>query len=297
MEQAENKNVPARRVDVLKKTLSAESVQDQFKNALGQNSNSFVASIIDLYTGDAALQNCDPNLVVAQALKAAVLKLPITKALGFAYIVVFNNSVKQPDGSWVKVPTPTFMPGYRGYIQLAMRTGQYRTMNADVVYEGEYKSKNKLTGEYDLSGEKTSDKVVGYFAYFELLNGFAKTLYVSVDKMAAHAKRYSPTLKGSKDVTVESLKILANSTQSSGSVGWLGNFTDMALKTCLRNLLSKWGYLSVEMQGVLSEDTDDAEEARNNAIADVRPKTVNIEDVNFEEQQDEKPVETEEAPY
>lgn len=297
MEAEKNKNVPVRRVDVLKKTLSNESIQEQFRNALGQNSNSFVASIIDLYTGDAALQNCDPNLVVAQALKAAVLKLPLTKALGFAYIVVFNNSVKQPDGSWVKVPTPTFMPGYRGYIQLAMRTGQYRTMNTDVVYEGEVQKVNKLTGEINFDGKQISDKIVGYFAYFETINGFSKTLYMTVEEMAKHAKRYSPTLKNSKDVTVESLKILANSTQSSGSVGWLGNFTDMALKTCLRNLLSKWGYLSVEMQGVLSEDTDDAEEARNNAIADVRPKTVNIEDVNFEEQQDDKPVVTEEAPY
>lgn len=297
MEAEKNKNVPVRRVDVLKKTLSNESIQEQFRNALGQNSNSFIASIIDLYTGDTALQNCDPNLVVAQALKAAVLKLPLTKALGFAYIVVFNNSVRQPDGSWMKVPTPTFMPGYRGYIQLAMRTGQYRTMNTDVVYEGEVQKVNKLTGEINFDGKQISDKIVGYFAYFETINGFSKTLYMTVEEMAKHAKRYSPTLKNSKDVTVESLKILANSTQSSGSVGWLGNFTDMALKTCLRNLLSKWGYLSVEMQGVLSEDTDDAEEARNNAIADVRPKTVNIEDVNFEEQQDDKPVVTEEAPY
>lgn len=297
MEAEKNKNVPVRRVDVLKKTLSNESIQEQFRNALGQNSNSFIASIIDLYTGDTALQNCDPNLVVAQALKAAVLKLPLTKALGFAYIVVFNNSVRQPDGSWMKVPTPTFMPGYRGYIQLAMRTGQYRTMNTDVVYEGEVQKVNKLTGEINFDGKQISDKIVGYFAYFETINGFSKTLYMTVEEMAKHAKRYSPTLKNSKDVTIDSLKILANSMQSSGQVGWLGNFTDMALKTCLRNLLSKWGYLSVEMQGVLSEDTDDAEEARNNAIADVRPKTVNIEDVNFEEQQDDKPVVTEEAPY
>ena len=85
------------------------------------------------------------------------------------------------------------------------------------------------------------------------------------------------------------MKILANATQSSGQVGWLGNFTDMALKTCLRNLLSKWGYLSVEMQGVLADDTDDAQEARDNAIAETRTKTVNIEDVNFEEQKSETP--------
>ena len=127
--------------------------------------------------------------MVAQALKAAVLKLPITKALGFAYIVVFNNSVKQPDGSWMKVPTPTFMPGYRGYIQLAMRTGQYRTMNTDIVYEGEVQKVNKLAGEINFDGKKLSDKIVGYFAYFETLNGFSKTLYMTVEQMATHAKK------------------------------------------------------------------------------------------------------------
>lgn len=295
----EEKKMPVRRVDILKKTLSNESIQEQFRNALGANSSSFVASIIDLYTGDSSLQACDPNLVVAQALKAAVLKLPLTKALGFAYIVVFNNSVKQPDGSWVKVPTPTFMPGYRGYIQLAMRTGQYRTMNTDIVYEGEVQKVNKLTGEINFDGKKTSDKIVGYFAYFETVNGFSKTLYMSVEQMAVHAKRYSPNLKGNKDVTVDSLKVLANSNQSTTQVGWLGNFTDMALKTCLRNLLSKWGYLSVEMQGVLADDIDEAQETRNNAIMGMQNKTINIEDVDFEEQQTptNQQVAPEEAPY
>ena len=278
---------PVRRVDVLKRTLSNEGIQEQFRNALGQNSNSFVASIIDLYTGDQSLQKCDPNLVVAQALKAAVLKLPLTKALGFAYIVVFNNSVRMPDGSWQKVPTPTFMPGYSGYIQLAMRTGQYRTMNTDIVYEGAVQKVNKLTGEINFDGTKLSDKIVGYFAYFETINGFSKTLYMTVDQMAKHAKKYSPSLKGDKDVTVDSLKILANSNQGSDKVGWLGNFTDMALKTCLRNLLSKWGYLSVEMQNVLSEDVDDAQDTRDNALAEIRPKTISIEDADFEETKNE----------
>lgn len=287
---------PVRRVDILKKTLGSDSVQEQFKNALGANSNSFVASIIDLYTGDAALQACDPNLVVAQALKAAVLKLPLTKALGFAYIVVFNNSVRMPDGSWQKVPVPTFIPGYRGYIQMAMRTGQYRTLNADVVYEGELRRVSKLTGEIALDGEKKSDKIEGYFAYFELLNGYSKTLYMSVEKMAKHAKQYSPGLKNSKDVTVDSLKILANSSQSTDKVGWLGNFTEMALKTCMRNLLARWGYLSVEMQNAVAMDADEAQESRDNALAEIRPKHVNVEDVPYEEEKTEK-ADSEETPY
>lgn len=136
-----------RPVDLLKATINAPSVQEQFKNALGEHKDTFVASLIDLYTGDRSLQTCKPSVVIAEALRAATLRLPLNKALGFAYIVVYNNSVKQADGSWVKVPTPTFIPGYKGYIQLAMRTGQYRTINADVVYEGEVRKVNKLTGE------------------------------------------------------------------------------------------------------------------------------------------------------
>ena len=137
-----------------------------------------MASLIDLYTGDKQLQTCNAKAVVSEALRAATMRLPLNKALGFAYIIVFNNSVRNPDGSFSKVPTPTFVPGYKGYIQLAMRTGQYRTINADFVYEGELRKVDKLKGEVAFDGEKKSDKIVGYFCYFELLNGFSKTLYV-----------------------------------------------------------------------------------------------------------------------
>lgn len=180
------------KVELLKSVLHAPSIQEQFANVLKDHKDAFVTSIIDLYNSDSQLQACNPNQVVAEALKAATMNLPINRALGFAYIVVFNNSVKQPDGTWVKVPTPTFVPGYKGYIQLAMRTGQYRTINADLVYEGEVRKVNKLTGEIAFDGERTSDKVAGYFCYFELLNGFAKTLYMTVHDMASYAKRYSP---------------------------------------------------------------------------------------------------------
>ena len=130
-------------IDVLKSALYAPSVQEQFGNALKEHKDTFVASVIDLYNGDKSLQACNPNAVICEALRAAVLKLPLNKALGFAYIVVFNNSVKDPNtGQWIKVPTPTFVPGYKGYIQLAMRTGQYRTINADFVYEGELRKVN-----------------------------------------------------------------------------------------------------------------------------------------------------------
>lgn len=221
--------------------LKAESVQQQFKNALGNHKDAFIASLIDLYNGDAALRTCNPNALCMEALRAATLKLPLNKALGFAYIVVYNNSVKRTDESgnevldpnthrpvYDKVPTPTFIPGYKGYIQLAMRTGQYRTINTDVVYEGEVRKTNKLTGEITFDGEKTSDKIVGYFCYFELLNGFSKTLYMTVEDMAKYAKRYSPSV-GYK-TTVEQLAAKANDGNVAKKVGWEGNFNDMALK-------------------------------------------------------------------
>lgn len=256
-------------VDLLKSVIRAESVQQQFQNALGKHKDEFVASLIDLYTGDPQLQRCKPQAVVAEALRAATMRLALNKALGFAYIIVFNNSVKDPaTGQWMKVPTPTFVPGYKGYIQLAMRTGQYRTINADMVYEGELRNVDKLSGTIAFDGEKKSDKVVGYFCYFELLNGFSKVLYMSVEDMAKYALRYSPSFKGKEKPTFDALVKQAQSGQVSSEVGWKGNFNDMALKTVIRRLLSKYGYLSIEMMNVIAKDDDEAMSDRNGLIAE-----------------------------
>lgn len=272
-----------RPIDLFKSVINAPSVQTQFNNALGEHKDAFVASLIDLFTGDKSLQTCKPKMVIAEALRAATLRLPLNKALGFAYIVVYNNSVKNPDGTWTKVPTPTFIPGYKGYIQLAMRTGQYRTINADYVYEGELRKVNKLSGEIAFDGEKKSDKIVGYFCYFELLNGFSKTLYVSVEDMAAYAKRYSPSI--GKNTTIEQLISKANDGIVSKKVGWEGNFNDMALKTTIRRLLSKYGYLSVEMQNALSKDVEEQEMASRNDIIEeqANKQTITIDESSYEE--------------
>lgn len=273
-----------RPIDLMKSVINAPSVQEQFQNALGNHKDAFVASLIDLFTGDKSLQTCKPAAIIAEALRAATLRLPLNKALGFAYILVFNNSVKNPDGSWSKVPTPTFVPGYKGYIQLAMRTGQYRTINADFVYEGEMRKVSKLTGEIAIDGEKKSDKIVGYFCYFELLNGFNKTLYVSVEDMAQYALRYSPSFKGKNRPTADALIKAAQANQASTKVGWEGNFNDMALKTVIRRLLSKYGYLSVEMQNALSKDVEDAQMQRNDLIAEnANTQAIDIDTARFEE--------------
>lgn len=309
---------PQSAMTMFKSMIDSEKVQARLNNALGENKRAFVASLLDLYQGDSSLRECDQQAVITEVLKAASLQLPINKALGFAYIVVYKNNKQITDEHgvkrWVKVPTPTFIPGYKGYIQLAMRTGQYRTINADVVYEGELRKTDKLTGTIAFDGEKTSDKIVGYFCFFELLNGFRKTLYMTVEDMAEYAKRYSPSVP--KDTTVEVLKNLANPSSTAVAttkkqVGWMGNFNDMSIKTVMRRLLSKYGYLSVEMQGVIANDVeerDDAADNRSEMVSQTAAQEVNIEDVKYtdidketgevatpEPQQEEE--KEEEAPY
>lgn len=234
-------NALARPIDKLKHILAAQSVQEQFQSVLKENAGAFVASIIDLYNTDRTLQMCDPKNVVMEALKAASLKLPINKQLGFAWIVPYRDS---KTGQYI----PTFQLGYKGYIQLCMRTGAYRYINADVVYEGELVKCDKLTGEIEIDPTKrTSDKKVGYFAFIETLNGFRKTLYMSVDEVTKHAQQYSKSFSSKNSV-------------------WSTDFDAMALKTCLRLLLSKYGIMSIEMQRAYIEDSSDIVQLADEAI-------------------------------
>lgn len=235
------KTAVAKPIDRLKNILAAESVQEQFKSVLRENAGAFVASIIDLYNTDRTLQMCDPKNVVMEALKAASLKLPINKQLGFAWIVPYRDS---KTGQYI----PTFQLGYKGYIQLCMRTGTYRYINADVVYEGELVKCDKLTGEIEIDPEKRiSDKKVGYFAFIETLNGFRKTLYMTVEEITKHAQQYSKSYSSKNSV-------------------WATDFDAMALKTCLRLLLSKYGIMSVEMQRAYIEDSTDTVYLADEAI-------------------------------
>lgn len=202
------------------------------ENSLKENAGAYAASIIDLYNSDKTLQMCEPSRVMAECLKAVSLKLPINKQLGFAYIIPYGGS-------------PTFILGYRGLLQLCMRTGAYRHINAGPVYEGELKIIDKLTGDIDLGGEATSEKIVGYFAYIETLNGFSKAIYWPVERVTAHARKYSKNFGGSI---------------------WKENFDEMAIKTVLRYLLSHWGVMSVDMQTAMS--AENAEIADNAIVAD-----------------------------
>ena len=253
---ANGKTAVARPIDKLKNILAAQSVQEQFKAVLAENAGAFVASIIDLYNTDRTLQLCDPKNVVMEALKAASLKLPINKQLGFAWIVPYRDG---RTGQYI----PTFQLGYKGYIQLCMRTGAYKYINADVVYEGELVKHDKLTGEIEIDPEKrTGDKKVGYFAFIETLNGFRKTLYMTVEEVTKHAQQYSKNYSSKNSV-------------------WATDFDAMALKTCLRLLLSRHGIMSVEMQQAYIQDVSpDTIEAADYALEDdaiIEVETVDVE--------------------
>lgn len=250
-------NTPVKPVNAFKNLLDNGSMRKMFVDAMGKNAGSFITSMIEMYKGNEDLQKCDPTAVIMECIKAATLHLPIERSLGFAWIIPYNISYKKVDPVtkrefYEKIMTPTFQLGYRGLIQLAMRTGMYKYLNSNEVFEGELRSFNKLTGEPDLTGVRTGDKVIGYFAYLELITGFRKTLYMTVDQMAAHAKKYSKSIK--KEIKISDLIPLAQILTPTDGVGWMANFNGMAEKTVTRNLLSKYGYLSTELSAAISYD-------------------------------------------
>lgn len=237
--------------------------QTLLQNTLKENKGTFTTSLMELATSDESLLQCNPNALMAEALKAASLHLPLNKQLGQCYILPFKNH---------GVMTPTLVVGTKGYLQLAMRTGKYETINSDVVYEGELKGYDKVTGNLDLSGIRTSNVPIGYFAYMKMKNGFSKLLYMSLDEVCLYAKQYSPTVKFNDKLTTDGLKQLALNQAAKGvsdGVGWKSNFESMALKTVLRRLLSKWGELSIENNDILNiDEAPSAEQQRDEEFAE-----------------------------
>ena len=251
----------------LKGVLANETMKRNFENILKENAGAFMASIIELYQSDSYLQQCDPNKVVLEALKAATLKLPINKGLGFGFIVPYKGN-------------PQFQVGYKGIIQLAQRSGQYKYINAGEVYEGEVVNYNRITGMLEITGEASSDKIIGYFAYFQLKNGFEKAVYWSTEKVIAHAKKFSQAYKaGKKDSP------------------WFTNFDAMALKTVLKSIITKYGPMSVEFANAMAQDTDDRVEAEVAEQANQKEVTIPTEFVEPPETTQEPQDEGEEVPF
>lgn len=212
--------------------LNSESVKSRFTEMLGKKSAGFLVSVMNCVQSNELLKNAEPNSVLFAAATAASLDLPVNQNLGFAYIIPYNQ--KKSDGSYQQVAQ--FQLGYKGFIQLAQRSGQFHTINATDVKEGEIKSFNRLTGEieFDWTGDRKGN-VIGYVAYFRLINGFEKSLYMTVDELKAHGAKFSKTFK-----------------QAYGL--WNTDFDSMASKTVTKLLLAKYAPLSVEMQRAVTSD-------------------------------------------
>ena len=207
--------------------VESDTIKRKFQEVLDKGAGAFVTSLLSLVKASPQLAAADPKTILGAAMTAATLKLPINPNLGFAYIIPYGKDAQ-------------FQMGWKGYVQLAMRTGQYKTINAAVVYEGQIKDIDFITGEI-IRGKKKSDKVVGYVAYFELVNGFKKTLYMSSEDMLRHAMTFSKAYQYDKR------------SGKSASV-WTTNFEAMGLKTVIKQLISKYGIMSIDMQGMaLSE--------------------------------------------
>lgn len=202
--------------------LNNNTVKRKFEEVLGKKANGFISSLLSLTNSTPALQQADPKTVLSAAMTAATLDLPINPNLGFAYIVPYRSKNGMQG---------QFQMGYKGFNQLAMRTGQYKTINVSAVYEGQIKSIDPFTGDIE-RGEKESDKIIGYVAYFKMINGFEKYLYMTVEELEAHGKKYSQAYRSGKDCL------------------WKSNFDSMAKKTVLKLLISKYGIMSIEMLGM-----------------------------------------------
>ena len=220
-----------------KTLMSTPAMKKKFTDILHEKSDAFMGSLLTLVGGDDYLSTAEPMTIIASALKAATMDLPIDKNLGYAYIVPFNRKEKVGK-DWITHNEAQFILGYKGYIQLAQRSGQYKALNAIEIYEGQLIEWNPLTEEFQFDyNAKQSDRVIGYVGFFELLNGFKKTVYWTKQEVEAHRIKHA---KG------------FDKTKLTGA--WKENYDAMAIKTVLRNMLAKWGILSVEMQNAVTSD-------------------------------------------
>lgn len=227
------------------------SIKKRFEGVLKEKAPQYMSSIVNLVNSDTNLQKCDGMSVIASCMVAATMDLPVDKNLGYAWVVPYGSRAQ-------------FQMGYKGYIQLALRTGQYKAINVVEIREGELVSWNPLTEEIEVDfSKRESDAVIGYAGYFKLINGFEKTVFWTKEEVNNHANKFSKTINSKNSV-------------------WKSNFDAMAKKTVLRNLLSKWGILSIEMQKAYTADEnlinkelmDDVENVQAN-IEDIQENTEN----------------------
>lgn len=249
--------------------ITTPTYQNLIRNTLGdpERAKRFVATITSAVAVNPILQDCEPGTILAGALLGESLNLSPSPQLGQFYLVPFDVAEKGPDGkalrdgngAVVKVKKAQFVLGYKGYIQLALRSSQYERLNVVNVKEGEFVSYNPFTEELrcnwiEDNEERDKLRTVGYAAMFEYVNGYQKVLYWSREKMLAHADKYSPAFSAVAMKKIENGEIPEKDMWKYSSF-WYKNFDEMAKKTMLRQLISKWGVMSTEMQTAYEKDS------------------------------------------
>lgn len=228
----------------VKQLVKNAQVKNMIANVLHDREPQFATSIVSIVNSNRSLANVDQLSVIQSAMVAATLDLPIDQNLGYVWLVPYKGKAQA-------------QIGYKGYIQLAQRSGQYRAMNAVAVHEGELISWNPLTEEVAFDPmKKVSDTVIGYIGYFKLLNGFEKTVYWTKEQIEAHRQRFS---------------------KAGGNSPWKSDFDAMAKKTVLKDLLTKWGPMSTQMAVAASKDEVDPDPV--NIEADETTKDKQAEDL------------------
>lgn len=245
--------------------IQTEGYKKLINNTLGDPNRAkrFIASISSAVATNPSLQQCDAGSILSGALLGEALNLSPSPQLGQYYLVPFKDKAQ-------------FQLGYKGYIQLAIRSGQYKDIDVIEVREGEYLGRDKITGKHQFEFiedevERENKPIIGYMAYFEYLNGFYKNIYWSKEKMQKHALEYS--------------QAYASDVKKGTSYSfWSKDFNGMAFKTMLRQLISKWGVMSIEIQEAMTKDMTVVKEDGTYDYVDNQPTVVTptVEEINTE---------------
>ena len=234
--------------------LAQEAIKANVESVVGvKDSQRFISSVVSAVQTNPTLSECTNSSILSAALLGHSLNLPQSPQIGMFYMVPFKNKKKIKDSNGrevtIEVTEATFQLSYRGMLQLAMRSGQYKAMNVTDIREGELVAYNPIEDSYEFKPEtdftkRSSLKIVGYYAFFEMINGFKKGIYWTIEQLDAHAKKYSASYRNGWSSSI-----------------WKSDFDAMAKKTLLRQLISKWGIMSVDMekayvgdQAVIRED-------------------------------------------
>lgn len=219
--------------------ISHNATQEYLKKVLSDKKDAFVSNLVSLVANNAKLQECEPATLMYGAIRATASDLPLDPAFGCAYLIPYKNNK-------LGIIEAQFQIGYRAYHQLALRSGLFKCINDTDIREGELVNRNRLTGQIDFNFEQDDKRrselpIIGYVSYFQLLNGFESTLYMSVEELKAHGLRYSQTYRSQ----------YANVRDSSK---WVTDFHEMCRKTVIKLHLSRKAPLSVEMQNAIRDD-------------------------------------------